>query len=261
MKQSVLISNDDGVMSPGLHALADAFLADGWRVVVCAPHQERSAAAHSITIKRPIVASLVLWHDVPEDADLSVYQTDGTPCDCVKLAMHELCGFKPDIVVAGINNGWNVGSDVHYSGTCGAAMEGAFEGAPAIAVSAKRFDDQRNRFAASVTVKLAKRLVVSPLPMPSVLNINVPDCAPEDVKGLVEAPLTCITYTDVFRSMQHSRGRSAHWLSGDIVEEGCKPGGDLDRLLQGYVTMTVLGWDMTAYGLLDDMKLEWAHEF
>lgn len=202
------------------------------------------------------MASPVIWYDVPENADLSVYQTDGTPCDCVKLAMRVLCEHKPDVVVAGINNGWNVGSDVHYSGTCGAAMEGAFEGAPAIAVSTRRYTESRNHYTASLVAKLARRLIAAPLPMPSILNINMPDCAPEDVKGLVEVPLTYIHYADVFHSMKHNRGRSAHWLSGDIVEEGCMPGGDLDRLLQGYATMTVVGWDMTMRGLLDELKLD-----
>lgn len=253
MKWHVLISNDDGISSSGLRALADAFLSDGWRVTVCAPHQERSAASHSITITRPIVATPVTWDGVPQGADLTVFQTDGTPSDCVKLAMLKLCPDKPDVVVSGINNGWNIGSDVHYSGTVSAAMEGAFEGAQAIAVSSRRLWPERNRYAASLVTRAARGILAKPLPVPSVLNINIPDCEPEDVRGLVEAPLTYIQYTDVFDSMPHSRGRSAHWLSGEIMEEGCLPGGDLDRLLQRYATMTVLGWDLTAHGLLNDI--------
>ena len=245
MKAHVLVSNDDGVFAPGLRALADAFLADGWRVSVCAPDQERSAASHSLTINRPMVASRVQWPDAPEGAPLSVWKADGMPADCVKLALRELCEGTPELVVSGVNNGWNVGTDVHYSGTVGAAMEAAFEGLPAIAVSAKRPDAARYACAAQHAVLLARRLLSHPLPMPSVLNVNIPDCEPEAIHGLVEAPMTPMRYTDTYDRMPHTRGRTAYWLSGDIVEEGCLSGGDLDRLMQGYATLTALTWDWT----------------
>ena len=252
MKPYVLICNDDGILSNGLRALADAFWDDGWRVTVCAPHQERSASAHSITIKRPVVTSSVRWEGMPEEAEIAVFQTDGTPADCVKVALLNLCESKPDLVVSGINNGWNCGTDVHYSGTVGAAMEAAFNDVPAIAVSSARgAGGKQNEYAAALATRMARKLIEKPLPMPSVLNINVPDCEPEAVKGIVEAPLTCIRYTDRYHSMRHERGRTAYWLSGDIIEEGNLPGGDLDCLLKGYATVTVLGWDLTVSGLLD----------
>ena len=118
----VLLSNDDGVFAPGLRALADAFLADGWRVSVCAPESERSAASHSITIRHPIVAAARAWEGVVEGAPLAVWACSGTPADCVKVAILKLCNARPDLVVSGVNNGWNLGTDVHYSGTVGAAM-------------------------------------------------------------------------------------------------------------------------------------------
>ncbi len=246
--QHVLFSNDDGVNAPGLRALADAFLADGWRVSVLAPDQERSAASHSITIKQPMVVTPVRWEDVPEGVPLSVWKADGMPADCVKLALLEMCGARPDIVISGINNGWNVGTDVHYSGTVGAAMEAAFAGYRAMAVSIKRPDPLKNAHAAQVTLRLAKRLLLNPLPLPSVLNLNLPNCPPDEVRGIVEAPMTCIQYSDEYDRMEHTRGRAAFWLKGDIIEEGCLPEGDLDRLVHGYATVTAITWDMSMLG-------------
>lgn len=254
----VLLSNDDGVFAPGLRALADAFLADGWRVSVCAPASERSAASHSITIRHPIVAAARAWEGVVEGAPLAVWACSGTPADCVKVAILKLCNARPDLVVSGVNNGWNLGTDVHYSGTVGAAMEGAFEGVPGMAVSAPaRVDASRSVFAAACAVRLARRMLARPIPPRTVLSLNVPDRDGRDVLGLVEAPMTPIRYTDDYDEMTHSRSRSAYWLKGEIIEEGRLPGGDLDRLLAGYATVTLLGWDLTLPGgckeILQDM--------
>lgn len=249
MMKHVLLTNDDGIHAPGLRALCDAFLSGGWRVTVSAPDQERSAASHSITIKRPIVVRTAVWEGIPEGAPLMLWMSDGTPSDAVKLALRSLCcEDAPDIVVSGINNGWNIGTDVHYSGTVGAAMEAAFEGVAAVAVSVHEPDAERLCNAASVAERFSTRLLKDPLPMPSVLNINLPNCAPEEIRGIVEAPLTCISYADAYDKLEHTRGRSAYWLSGEIIEEGCLPGGDLDRLLQRYATVTAIGWDLTMRG-------------
>ncbi|MDL2317478.1 5'/3'-nucleotidase SurE [Eubacteriales bacterium OttesenSCG-928-A19] len=241
----VLLSNDDGVFAPGLRALADAFLADGFRVTVAAPDGERSAAAHSITIKRPLVAKRTVYDGAPQGAPLTVWAIDGTPADCVKLAVHELVDSPPALVVSGINNGWNIGTDIHYSGTVGAAMEAAFEGYAGMAVSAKRPDAERYANAARLAAVCARRLLRHPLPMPSILNLNLPDCVPDAVRGLVEAPLTRIQYTDAYDRMPRDHGGDAFWLKGDIIEEGCQAGSDLDRLAQGFATVTAIGWDLS----------------
>lgn len=260
----VLISNDDGVFAPGLRALTDAFLANGWRVTVAAPDRERSAASHSITIKQPVVAARREWDGVPQGAPLCVWALDATPADCVKVALHALCQGRPDLVASGINDGWNVGTDVHYSGTVGAAMEGAFEGVPGLAVSTKlphaeRYQHatgklvsealaERYRYAAGLAVQCADRLMAHPLPMPSVLNLNTPDFAPEEVRGLAEAQMANIRYTDAYDRMEHGNGRSAYWIKGEIIEESCTPGSDLAMLVAGYATVTALGWDLTMRG-------------
>lgn len=176
----------------------------------------------------------------------------------MKVAILKLCNARPDLVVSGVNNGWNLGTDVHYSGTVGAAMEGAFEGVPGMAVSAPaRVDASRSVFAAACAVRLARRMLARPIPPRTVLSLNVPDRDGRDVLGLVEAPMTPIRYTDDYDEMTHSRSRSAYWLKGEIIEEGRLPGGDLDRLLAGYATVTLLGWDLTLPGgckeILQDM--------
>ncbi|MCL1795560.1 MAG: 5'/3'-nucleotidase SurE, partial [Clostridia bacterium] len=177
------------------------------------------------------------------------YQVDGTPADCVKLALHALCDKRPDIVVSGINDGWNAGTDIHYSGTVGAAMEAAFEGVPAIAVSsafnAYGAAEERYENAARLAVEFAEKLLGKPLPMPAVLNLNVPRCHPSEIKGIVDAPLSLIRYSDAYDRLERTGQSAAYWIKGDIIEEIETPGGDLDCLLRGYVTVTAIGWDMT----------------
>ena len=244
--RSVLLSNDDGVYAPGLSALAGAFLADGWRVCVCAPDGERSGASHGIVIARPIIASPVELEGL--SAPVPAWKCDGLPSDCVRLALLELCDGRPDIVIAGVNDGWNVGRDVHFSGTFGAAMEAAFEGVPAIAVSAQHPGPAQYRNAAELAARLARALLKAPLPMPSVLNVNLPKGDIDHIQGLVEAPLTNFRYTDYYDKLKHTRGRTAYWLGGEIIKESVMPGGDLDCLLRGYATVTAVGWDMTMKG-------------
>jgi len=247
MQKHALLTNDDGFYAPGIKALREGFLAAGWRVTVSAPDEQRSAASHSITIKRPLVATRV-----KSESPAILYQVDGMPADCVKLALHELMDDRPDIVVSGINDGWNAGTDIHYSGTVGAAMEAAFEGVPAIAVSSAfssyGADAARYENAARLAVTFADKLIKAPLPMPSVLNLNVPRCHPADIKGIVEAPLSLVEYSDAYDRLERTGRSAAYWIKGEIVEEVVTPGGDLDYLLQGYVTVTAVGWDLTMRG-------------
>lgn len=245
MPHHVLISNDDGVHAAGIHALAAAFHAAGWQVSVVAPDGDRSATSHSLTIKKPLVVTPHAWPSLP----IPVHAvTDGTPADCVKLGIRAILPAPPDLVASGINHGWNAGTDVHYSGTVGAAMDGAFEGVPALAVSAKHATPAHLAHAASLAVTIAGRILRTPTPGPAVVNLNLPGCDPADIRGLVEAPLTHIAYTDVYDRMDRSGGRAAYWLRGEIIEEACDPDGDLAMLAAGYATLTVLGWDLSKMG-------------
>lgn len=245
----VLLVNDDGVHAPGLRALADAFLTAGWRVSVVAPDSERSAQSHSITVKRPMVVMPTKWQGVPEGAPLSVRRVDGTPADCVMLGILEFYrDDPPDLVASGVNAGWNVGTDVHYSGTVGAAMEAAFRGVPALAVSTQARDDAHYAYAAKFAVRVSERLLRHPLPKLSALNLNIPPCPVEEIRGTVEAPLDHLRYTDGYAHVADDRGHEAYWLLGQVIQEGRAPGSDHDRLLAGYATITALDWDLSKPG-------------
>lgn len=244
----VLLSNDDGILSSGLRALADAFLASGWRVTVCAPDTQRSAAGRSITLSRPVVAQKAKWEGIGESDRLRLWKTDGTPVDCVKVALLNLCDERPDLVCSGINDGWNVGTDVHYSGTVGAAMEGAFENVPAIAVSVRRSGKAHEEEAAKLAVKIGEKLIKHPLPPQTVLNLNLPECPVEEIRGILETQTALLRYSDEYDVLEHPSGRRAFWLKGEILDVSRTPGSDLEGLRNGYATATALQWNWSLAG-------------
>ena len=217
----VLISNDDGVFAPGLAALVRAFAGAGHEVTVCAPDGQRSAASQSLTIGRPLVV-----REVEVEGAAKAYAIGGTPADCVKLGLSSLIP-QAEAVISGVNHGFNAGSDVLYSGTVGAAMEGALGGLPAMAVSA--FDD----------------MIAHPLPPCSVLNINYPVC--DEAKGLRAAPMGQLHYDESYVKDVNEAGETTYTLSGSIAKNR-RQSRDYELLEQGYATMTVLHYDMTHAG-------------
>jgi len=230
----VLISNDDGIFAPGIVALVQAFDQAGHEVVVCAPNGQRSAASHSLTIGRPLTIEEV---EFPGAA--KAYAIGGTPADCVKLGLTVLC---PDAqaVVSGVNKGYNVGTDILYSGTVAAAMEGAICGRPALAISQmeKRGDFSR---AAALSAQLFEKQMDHPLAPLSVLNVNYPEC--DEIKGIVTAGVGQLHYVENYLPTVHD-GEAAYVLRGE-VQSGRKQSDDYEKLCQGYATVTVLQHDMT----------------
>ena len=248
MKQMphVLLSNDDGVFFPGIRTLADAFLGAGWRVSVCAPDNERSAASHSIVMREPIVVRRVEWETEYGRDRLNVWKTSGTPADCVRIALFELLREDlPDIVVSGINNGWNAGTDCHYSGTVGAAMEAYFQDLPAIAVSTRRSSPSRNRLAAQYALRTAERVLAHGNPREALWNLNLPDCEEDEVQGFVEATMAHAPYTDTYDKLERSENHGAYWLRGELVPEKFAEGSDLYWLWRNYATITAFDWNWT----------------
>lgn len=250
-RRHVLLCNDDGVFFPGIRALADAFLGAGWRVTVCAPDRERSAASHSMVLKEPIIVQKARWENVPEDAPIALWQTSGSPSDCVKLALYELMTSRPDIVVSGINNGWNAGTDCHYSGTVGAAMEGIFEGVPAIAVSVQKPNAARNACAAGYALRAAERVLATDNPLRALWNINLPDCEPEAIRGYREASMARTPYTDEYDKMPRSHGKAVYWLKGELIPSLFEKDTDLYWLHRKYATVSAFRWDWTIPNLCD----------
>src|SRR5882757_6024150 len=205
----ILVSNDDGIHSDGLRALHDA-LTSLDEVVVVAPDRERSAASHSLTLHRPLRSEEIRpgWHAV-----------DGTPTDCVVLAVQAILAERPRLVVSGINRGPNLGDDVHYSGTVSAAMEGTLLGIPSIAVSLASRSDFRFEAAAQFAGRLAAYVLADGLPDNTLLNVNVPLTPEGEVPPRFElARLGRRRYGGTIEAKTDPRGRRYYWIGGDEIE-------------------------------------------
>jgi 5'-nucleotidase len=212
----ILISNDDGVFADGIRTLAAAAAARGHAVTVVCPDQERSATGHGLTLQTPLRAE-------PADAlfapGVRAWACSGTPSDCVKLALFHLLAEPPDLVLSGINHGPNLGSDVFYSGTVSAAMEGTLEGLPALAVSSACFQWRQFEPAAGLALDVAEQTLAAGWPPGLLLNLNVP-ARPADAL----APLRWCRpgqrrYVDLFDQRTDPRGRTYYWLAGEVVTD------------------------------------------
>ncbi|HUW14107.1 MAG TPA: 5'/3'-nucleotidase SurE [Anaerolineae bacterium] len=245
----ILVSNDDGVQAPGLLALKQALESLG-EVTVIAPERGWSAAGHTKTMHKP----LRIWQVELADGS-AAYTSSGTPSDCVALAVMEAIPVQPDLVVSGINSGANMGHDITYSGTVAAAMEGVIAELPAMAVSLDTSDEAADYgYAAHVAALLARQLLERGLPRQVLLNVNVPDLPPEEIKGIRITRLGQRVYRDVLVVRSDPRGRPYYWVGGDRPLGVAEDGTDVGALAEGYVSVTPLFMDMTAHHLLDEMR-------
>jgi 5'-nucleotidase len=239
----ILVSNDDGVNAPGILAAREA-LAEIGDVIVAAPDRERSASSHSISLDRPLRV---------DEVERGVFAIDGTPVDCVYLGLLHLVPRRPAVVVSGINNGYNLGSDVFYSGTVAAAVEAALRGVPAIAVSLERRRPQDFSHAARFLAALAGEVVRrghGALPERSLLSVNVP---PGAVDGYEVTFLGRRVYRDQVEVREDLRGRSYYWIGGPEEHAEDLPGSDLSAVREGRVSLTPLGLDLTHTRLIGDL--------
>jgi len=237
----ILISNDDGYMAEGIRALAVA-LADLGEITVVAPDRNRSGASNSLTLENPLRLSLM------EDG---VYRVDGTPTDCVHLAITGLLEEEPDMVVSGINAGANLGDDVLYSGTVAAAMEGRFLGLPAIAISLNGHTATHFETAAWVAKKLVKHLQTTSLPADTILNVNVPDLPIDEITGFEATRLGHRHKADPVIKELDPRGREMYWVGPAGQEQDAGPGTDFDAIRRGAVSVTPLQIDLTSYKAIE----------
>lgn len=245
----ILLSNDDGYLAEGLISLADGLkeMAD---ISVVAPDKNRSAASNSLTLEMPLRA---------ETVENGFVKVDGTPTDCVHLAITGLLDDEPDMVFAGINHGANLGDDVLYSGTVAAATEGRFLGLPAIAISMA--SSQPVHFASGVKVAqiILQRLIDKPLAKDILLNINVPDLPWEEIKGLQTTRLGQRHKAEPVIKSEDPRGRTIYWVGPPGKEQDAGVGTDFYAISQGFVSITPLQFDLTRYEALDAIK-EWMAE-
>jgi len=238
----ILVTNDDGYFSPGLRALAASLGALG-EVTIVAPQTEASAVGHALTLRRPLRLEQIEPH---------VYAVDGTPTDCVNIALHEVMKQKPDLIVSGINKGLNIGDDVTYSGTVAGAFEGALLGYQAIAVSLK-FTRGEWDFgpAAAAATTMAASLLEQPLPHRTFLNINVPQGTPSGVRVTVQAKRNHITKV---ANRLDPRGRPYFWIEEAQDDWEPDPKSDHQAVIDGFVSITPLQPDLTDHSLLDRVE-------
>ena len=242
----ILVSNDDGYQAPGLLRLVSA-LRELAEVTVVAPDRDRSGASNSLSLKNPLY---VTRHDN------GFYSVEGTPTDCVHVAITGLLDREPDMVVSGINNGANLGDDVIYSGTVAAAMEGRFLGLPAIALSQAAPCPQHFDSAARVAVWLVRRLREQPLPPDTILNVNVPDRPWEHLAGFQATRLGHRHKSEPVIRSEDPRGRPIYWVGPAGPEQDAGPGTDFHAVRAGRVSITPLQVDLTRHGALPGLA-EW----
>lgn len=245
----ILLSNDDGYQAPGLAALARV-LGEVAHITVVAPDRDRSGASNSLTLEQPLRAK------TQSNGFISV---EGTPTDCVHLAITGLLDAEPDMVVSGINAGANMGDDVLYSGTVAAATEGRFLGLPAIAVSLNSHAPSHFDTAARVARELVQRLVQQPLPADSILNVNVPDVPYDQLRGLQATRLGHRHKAEPVVKAQDPRGRAIYWVGPAGPEADAGPGTDFFAVREGYVSITPLQVDLTRHGLVPQLA-DWLKE-
>ncbi|MGI6648603.1 MAG: 5'/3'-nucleotidase SurE [Bacillota bacterium] len=246
----ILLTNDDGIHARGLDALRLA-LEDIAEVIVAAPDRERSATGHGITVDYPIRVSKYQF----SHSSTPGWIIDGTPADCVKLAICALLSHPPDLVVSGINRGGNLGTDVLYSGTVSAAIEGIIQGIPSIAVSLNSFDFQADySYAASVACKLCLEIKKVGLTTDTMLNVNVPAVTEAEIKGTQITKLGIRRYEDVFQERQDPRGRTYFWLAGDIVDDDQDQDADVMVIRKNIISITPIHFDLTNFKLIQELK-------
>ncbi|MCR4708212.1 MAG: 5'/3'-nucleotidase SurE [Clostridiales bacterium] len=235
----ILIANDDGIEAAGLRALVRVFSEAGHEITVVAPDGERSAASHSVTLRRPVP---VRRSEVARAR--RAFAVSGTPADCVKLALRCLAP-DTEFVLSGVNHGYNMGTDVLYSGTVGAAMEGALGGVPSMAVSLGR-ESADFEGAARVALRVFRMLASSPLPPLHIANLNVPETG--EVLGLRAVPLCRIWYDDRYDRASDADGTEYYTLGGWLSESIPDGKDDYHLLLRGYATLSILSYDLEDHG-------------
>ena len=243
----VLVSNDDGVDAPGIRALAEGLREAGHEVLVVAPDRDRSGASNSLTLDAPVRVA---------PAGENRWRVYGTPTDCVHVAITGMLEVEPDIVVSGINNTANLGDDVIYSGTVAAAMEGRFLGLPAIAMSLCTADHDGRHYAtaARAAVELVARLMTDPLPADTILNVNVPDLAWDDVRGFEVTRLGNRHRAEPCIQQNDPRGRSWWWIGAAGPEQDAGPGTDFHAVRGGHISITPIHVDLTRYQALEQVS-------
>ena len=240
----ILVTNDDGIHSPGLKALAKAFSKVG-EVWVVAPDRERTAVAHSVTLHKPLRV---------QQLGTRTYAVNGTPVDCVNLALLKVMPAFPDLLVSGINKGVNLGDDVLYSGTVSAAMEGTILGVPSMAVSQDGQEHFYFAAGARYAVRIARLILKEGLPDETLVNLNIPNRPFESITGVRVTCLSRRRFDNPIIEKMDPHGRTYYWIAGTRVSWSRSKDADHEALEEGAVSLTPVHLDTTNYRVLDRFR-------
>ena len=238
-KPKILITNDDGIFAPGIYALWEAMQEVGQTTVV-APDTEQSAVGHAITLSDPLRVE-----GIHRTGGFEGFAVSGTPADCAKIAIRSLMDKKPDVLISGINRGANLGNNIIYSGTVSAATEGTMLGIPSVAISINSFNSDEFRGAKETAIKVVHYLTNNTLPSGTLLNVNVPYCPPEEIKGIKVTRQGNQYFQDDFDQRKDPRGRTYYWMKGKIVDDDQELYYDSKAVCDGYVSITPIHFQMT----------------
>jgi 5'-nucleotidase len=247
-KLNILISNDDGIDSPGIKALAAALKEIG-NVTVVAPRTEQSAVGHAITMKIPLRVT-----EYYNNGEFFGYAVEGTPADCVKMGIRNILGYSPDIVVSGINHGSNTAINIIYSGTVSAAREAAIMDVPSIAISVTSHEAKDFGFSQKVAKKLTGLVVEKGIPKGTLLNVNVPNLPEEEIVGIVVTKQGKSKWDDIYEERIDPYGKGYYWLTGKLIELDNNLESDQFAIKNNYVAVTPVHFDLTDYATYERIK-------
>jgi len=245
----ILVTNDDSVSAKGIHSLVEVAAQFG-RVVVVAPDKPQSGMGHAITIGHPLrLQKNNLF------GSIEAYACSGTPVDCVKLAIYELFKGKPDLILSGINHGENTSTNVLYSGTMSAAIEGAMEGIPSIGFSLADYNADADFEATQYfSEKIISEAFKNKFPKHVCLNVNVPNLKKEAIKGIKITQQAHAFWADSFLKREDQFGKNYYWLTGEFSDVDQRENTDLQAMKEGFVSIVPTQFDLTAYYLMNDFK-------
>ncbi|MHB1126430.1 MAG: 5'/3'-nucleotidase SurE [Bacillota bacterium] len=248
----ILLTNDDGIAAPGLNALREALCGLASQLFVVAPERERSATGHGITVHKPLRVEEINYGE----NNCQGWSVSGTPADCVKLALDILLPAHPDLVISGINLGANLGTDVLYSGTVSAAIEGLMAGIPSFAVSLTSNKVGSDFSPAALFARhLVKILFSRELPRETLLNVNVPDVdLPGEIKGVKITKLALRRYQNTVEKRLDPRGRAYYWLTGEVFAPEPDDDADVWAVHEQYISVSPIHFDLTDHRIIEEVR-------
>lgn len=245
----ILITNDDGYSSKGINSLLNAVKEIG-EILFIAPDSPQSGMGHAITVNNPVRCKKTNYFD-----GVNAYTCTGTPVDCVKMGIHLLKGRKPDVILSGINHGSNVSTNILYSGTMAAAVEGAMEGIPSVGFSLTDFSEDADfSYAEKVVAFITKKILKNGLKKGTCLNVNIPNVLENDIKGIKICKQGNAFWEDSFENRKDPMGKDYYWLTGTFNSKETDTETDIHNLNNNYVTVVPCQYDMTCHTSLNELK-------